>query len=606
MDRKGKYARVVPVHSLMGTREIPVVVWIMAILWMEGRSDMKKWSIICLLAVLGTVAACNREKKPQVSNAKTVTLKAGGAGTKTAISEVGGQFHLNWSAGDQLAVWETVPAIVDRIEQGNYDWGYESELYRSQPLASSAENAVFQLNLGERIAVENLGEIQYVAIYPASCAWDVSGGIWDYDADRVMIPVQLPTEQYPLANSFDPNADLLVSKPVVCNHSRPDELSFEFARVGTIAKIVVGSLPPGSRIIDGTFVPDFEAGYFFTYDPLKERIVASDGVAPIYFSYGDDGLPVGDDGKATIWLRTMSSVCKAFEFIITFRSDSGYHSRCRRVNLRPRGRTLEFKEGGLTTFSIDVAEPNVTNPAADKMDYRTNAAMDGVTVFWPVSTEEDFDGYECFLINESGVRRNFESRSTAGGIFEASIAGGLAPGTYTLFVRALAVEGKVSESDYEEMELKIGIPIKSMSLCYTLGYSNYSGDPDHHLELGHEGQDIEDLYWGILYHHRNLFWNSWKMKGVSSGNAWGLWSGSDNIRWSKMYLQQDSGDGTYSVYAADTFFTDGVPGTAVALPFTTNDDGEKVYDLGLHRHFLLCGDDDAAVYFNNFRFEYYK
>ena len=571
---------------------------------------MKMRNIICLLAVLGTVAACNKEKNPnegrtRVSNAKTVTLMAGGAGTKTAISEVGGQFHLNWSAGDQLAVWETVPAIMERIKQGYHDWGYESVLYRSQPLASGAENAVFQLDLEERIAVENLGPIQYVAIYPASCAWDVPGGIWDDDRDRVMIPVQFPTEQYPLATSFDPNADLLVSKPVVCNNSRPDELSFEFARVGTIAKIVVGKLPPGGRITDGTFMPDFEAGYFFTYDPVKERIVASDGVAGINFYY-EEGLPVGDDGKATIWLRLMSGVCKVFNFNISYKSEAGFQSRHRRVNLRARGRTLEFKEGGLTTFSIDVAEPDVTNPAADKMDYRTNAAMDGVTVFWPVSTEEDFAGYECFLTDESGIRRNFESNSTRDGIFEASIAGGLAPGAYTLFVRALAVEGKVSESDYEEKELKIGMPIQSMRLNYISGYSYSSGDPDHHLELGYEGHDIEDLYWGILYHHRNLFWDSRKIKGVSSSQAWGLWSGTDNTRWSKMYLSPDSGDGTYSVYAADTFFADGAPGTAAALPFTTNDDGEKVYDLGMHRHFLLCGDDDAAVYFNHIRFEYYK
>ncbi len=66
------------------------------------------------------------------------------------------------------------------------------------------------------------------------------------------------------------------------------------------------------------------------------------------------------------------------------------------------------------------------------------------------------------------------------------------------------------------------------------------------------------------------------------------------------------GDGQYAVYASDTFFQDGTPGDATALPYTLNADGEKVYDLGNHRYFLICGNNDSACHFNKIQLEYFK
>jgi hypothetical protein len=74
-----------------------------------------------------------------------------------------------------------------------------------------------------------------------------------------------------------------------------------------------------------------------------------------------------------------------------------------------------------------------------------------------------------------------------------------------------------------------------------------------------------------------------------------------------MYVEASSyGSGTYSVYASDTFFQDGLPGDATALSYTLNADGEKVYDLGNHRYFLICGDNDSAFHFNKITLEYFK
>ncbi|MBQ3659728.1 MAG: hypothetical protein II963_06200, partial [Bacteroidales bacterium] len=371
---------------------------------------MKKY-VFCLMAAASILAACNSENAlipqdettPQeaaVSNAKSVKVYAGGPGTKTTITEADGQFSLNWSAGDKIAVWEAVPYIVALQQDPEYN-GYVTEKYESQSLTASGAEAVFQLELGERPEAEGNGEIQYVAIYPASCAWNLAGDCWSYEKNRMIMHLEMPTDQNPSADSFDPAADILVSKAVICQNKRPDKLSFQFARVGTIVKMVIADLPPGAFITGGEIDLGFESGYYFSYDHELGRIAASDGTAGISFWYDAPGLKVGDDGKATVWLRSMSGVSDWLELSLDY-NYNGPNDAHRIVNLRARGRTLEFKEGGLTEFTIGVPKPDVQNPEEEDIDFFTNDAMDGVTVYWPVSDDEDFGGYECSMVGEDG------------------------------------------------------------------------------------------------------------------------------------------------------------------------------------------------------------
>ena len=571
----------------------------------EGHSDMKR-IVYCLLAIL-VAAACNSEQLVETlpSNAKNVTVYAGGPGTKTTITEADGQFSLNWNDGDQIAVWEAVPYIATLQQDPEYN-GYVTEKYESKPLAASGAEAVFQLELDERPDAEGNGEIQYVAIYPASCAWNIAGDCWDEWEDKMIIPLEMPTGQNPTADSFDPAADILVSKAVIRQNTRPDELSFQFARVGTIVKMVVADLPPGSHITSGSIDLGFDSGYYFSYDPEMERIVGDDATAGISFWYDGPGLEVGDDGKATVWLRSMSGVSDRLELYVYY-NYNGEEDAHRIVNLRSRGRTLEFKEGGLTEFTIGVPKPDVENPEEGDIDFFTNEAMNGVTIYWPVSDDEDFADYECSLVGEDG-RWHFPSSHTIdNGIYSVSFDSGITPGTYSFFVRTLAVAGKVSQPDCIEVELEIGQPLYR-NISYQTGYNSYY--PEYGLELDSTDGDDEDLYYGILFHHRNLFW-IWgspnHIEGQSHNQPWGIWNGTPSIRWSKMYVKAlNYGTGTYSVYASDTFFQDGVPGGATALPYTLSADGEKVYDLGNHRYFLISGDDSAAFHFDYIQLEYFK
>ena len=561
---------------------------------------MKK-SIFCLLAVIAAMTACNREgiENPE-SNAMTVKVNAGLAGgpkTKTAIVPgEGNQFSFTWIADDKLAVIEAVPHIAYLIESDpDNNYPYPAEVYYSDPLTANATEAVFSLDLPERDYLS--GDLHYVAIYPADCAIEVPGGGWVYEENKIYTTIDFPRYQKPLPDSFDPAADVLVSKEVVCT-SRPSELTFQFARVGTIVKMVLTGIPEGTVITGGSVQLGFEAGYYFEYDPTEERIRFSDGTDGIDFSY-EDGLVVGADRTATVWLRSMSGVSDFIDLYL-YTPDEDYH---RSISLRARGTTLEFKEGGLTTFSVRLGTPDVDNPDQEDIDYYTNEVMDGVTFTWPYSENPLLAGYECFLFDENGIRHEFDSACQDGSNFVATVNGGLPPGEYVLYVRALAVAGSESQHDYlEVMDILIGVP-KTLTINKVI--AQYSV-PEYGLEIpGHEDVDTEDSYYGVTFYHRNLDWSYQCIQGVGGRTkSWALWNKS-SVRLGSITVKTKSGSNSkYQLYSSDSIFTDGVPGSSSALVGTSNGEGGHTYDTGYQNYFLLTGTETLDI--SNIVVEYYK
>ncbi len=569
---------------------------------------MKK--ILFLLAALTVIAACDPdiETSEVESNARTVTVKAGKAGTKTSISQNGDTFSFTWTAGDKLAVIEAIPSIAQFNDANDDEYhGYATALYYSKPLAEDMSVATFKLNLEDRDYVS--GQLQYVATYPASCAIDVAGDCWDSEKGRPIVTIDFPRYQCPTATSFDPEADVLVSRIVTCQNVRPEELTFQFARVGTIIKLVLTGLPEGGLITYGSIELGIEAGYYMEYDPVDQKLIGQDGTDGITFSYGDTPLVVGADRSATIWLRSMSGVSDQIhlELYVTVNGEETYWTR--HVKLYLQGKTLEFKEGGLTTFSLKMGKPDVDNPDPDIIDYYTNDNLDGVTVFWPLPETPNLEGYECFLLDENGGRHNFDTQGPEAGLFKATINSGLAPGIYSLSVRALAVEGKESQNDYEDKDgLYIGIP-------YTMTISNSSSNnPGSDASLltlpGYNDADEEDFYRGVYFFARNLEWQSGYMRGkfFTNSKPWAFWN-KNAIRLTKLsIIPATGGDTKYQIYASNSIFSGGMPsdldtpltGTVYSGTYYTG----YTYQLNNASHFLIYGLQDLSI--SEIELEFYK
>lgn len=328
---------------------------------------MKRLStFFACLAMLTFAAACQHEIdiQPESSPFINMTVDAGTAGTRTAVTVDGSTYNVKWKAGDKIAVAEVInanynnpkgPTPVQRVE--------------SAALAADAAVASFNVTLANRTSDEENpyhDSFRYVGVYPASKLYSVQ---WTGDnraeweehwgntttPDHTILMVEISTYQVPTADSFDPAADLLVSDMVV-SATQPDNLSLHFARVGSIAKITLKGLPKGKTVKQGTFSfpQTWPGAYMMEYDPVLGKTgLFTKSSGEIYFQ--PDGVVVNDSGEAVIWLRTMSGNLSGW-FKFDVRVDNGAGGDVERyvklVDLDKLGRSISFVESKVTTFGV--------------------------------------------------------------------------------------------------------------------------------------------------------------------------------------------------------------------------------------------------------------
>ena len=551
-----------------------------------------------MLAALGILAACARETVPQVletseSNASTITVRAAMAGTRTVMTEDENGFSFKWKDGDQIAIIENCLALED-----SPCW-----TYASIPLSvndNDPEEGVFTVHLDDREDFDKSEGLSYTAVYPYDNGWTIPWGYRD-DYRQFFIGMMIPTRQYPSADCFDPDADILVSKPVY-RSNRPgdsEELTFQFARMGTIVKMVLNGLPPRSELRNGEVDFGFQGAFWLEYNPEEMVVTGNDGSETMFFSFqgrdGDEpGLTVSEDGRAVVWLRTISGVT---DYIDVRLNQSGMDNwaRHRHVSFRAKGQKLEFKEGGLTSFTINFATPLVENPDPETVQYLTNAAMNGVTVSWPAPDNEHLAGYEAFLMDEDDHSYPASVIEPTGDetCWKAVVSNGLAAGEYTFYLRALAVDPKGSQPEYLEKDISIGI----------LQDQTISGEsiPGWYTE----NQNYEITSGDVLFGYRNMSHGTGWSASPSATMPWAFWNktplhmGILRVTPSSSYMTTD-----FQVYASDDPFVDGLPpATDEQLLTYTEENGYKEFSLGGKKYFLMTG--QIGLWLNGIYMEYY-
>lgn len=559
---------------------------------------MKK-HVLYMLAALGIVAACSREMVPETvdprgTNATTIQVVAKMAGTRTTMEEGEESFSFKWKAGDRIALIEGCPAL-------SYD---ACDTYKSNRLTADAEEAVFTVNLGER---ENLpGRLSYTAMYPPYENDDREYPIGYYNENgQLYLGLEFPSTQHPSVNCFDPKADLLVSKAHYVS-SRPGnavQMTFEFARVGTIVKMVLTGLPAGAVIENGEVDFGREAGYYLEYYPAEMIVKGTDGTESIYFDYTHlpaGGLVVGQDGCAVVWLRCMSGVSKVLDIQLNGFTPGVASSwyKHRRVSFRALEgqKKLDFMEGGLTTFNVKFSNPDVENPDPKTIYYLTNPATNGLTVSWPASQDPDLERYEVFLMDEDDQRHYFNAPltlSSDGTRWEAVIGQGLSAGEYTLYLRAFAVTGKVSQPDFVEKPISIGslrfLPI-------------YGGDFPSYIVTTDENEEV--MYGDILLGFRNMMYGSGWSGSVYTLD-WALWNKAP-VHLEKIQVTPRSGyEDAFLMYASDEPFVDGLP-AATDVPLESSETlGQTLVFLPEGKSYFLMIGNNRSIWLNHVDLEYY-
>lgn len=335
---------------------------------------MKRLFVNAIAILLACATACQLEPATVETNAvRTMTVHAGSADTRTAVQVDGNEFHVNWTAGDRIAVAEIIEANFKLTEEPRPAAYQQAD---SDPLAADAATASFNVSLTDRTsAAENPSgdSFRYVGVYPAYSLYSVN---WTGDdrqeweehwgnntiEDHSTLFVNMPTNQSPRADSFDPEADLMVSEMIV-SATQPSELTMRFARVGTIAKITLKGLPAGMNVEYGTFTfpQTWPGAYVVEYDPVLQRIGKFNKPSGL-ISFNPQEVTVDGNGEAVIWLRTLSGTLDGwFKFDVTLTEGKGGKGGKgggeperyeKYVDLAALGRTISFPESGVTAFSV--------------------------------------------------------------------------------------------------------------------------------------------------------------------------------------------------------------------------------------------------------------
>lgn len=286
------------------------------------------------------------------------------AGTTTR-TEIGPDNKISWSdTGETLKVLEQVgDATFSALDNDDYT---------KDPTSGKASFSV-------ALPVKTGTSFHYATLHPKAAY--VTNSNTNLAAIKFIVPdIQLPT-----ATSFDPDADILVSKTIT-TEAQPTSLSLQFGRIIAIGKMRLTNLAvesdetisditftaPG-KVVTGRGKFNFETGRILT-DQWGYSGEGKDYVSMLY-----DGIAASAAFDAWFTCAPLS-IAADETFTVKVTTSRGTYTRSVTI---PASGGLNFTLGDLTTFSVNMATaefiPAVTDPSiftitfgshpASKVDY---------------------------------------------------------------------------------------------------------------------------------------------------------------------------------------------------------------------------------------------
>lgn len=298
--------------------------------------------MLIAVAAMG-FASCQNEGIEEVTRPQEVvmTITAEADETRTAIDET--NKTVKWSAGDQLKVIEN-SATYRTTTAINIDGDGKATFTVAFPANTSATS------------------FTYNAIFPATAVTEDDGD----KINNAKVKVTVKDQQMATATSFDPTADVLVSKHIE-TEAQPTELNMQFKRLVALGKMTLNNLP-SDAMIERVIITAAEGKGLAG----RNYVDATTGEVSQYCYYGKSNtLTISYDEP--ISTRDIYFTCNPFEMeageTFTVKAVCGTKSYTREVEI-PADRTLKFTEGDLSTFSVDMANATVeTNTAFAEGQY---------------------------------------------------------------------------------------------------------------------------------------------------------------------------------------------------------------------------------------------
>ena len=285
---------------------------------------MKLMTLVAVAAAGLTACQNNFEEITNEDIAKSVVVKfESEEATRTSVDTSGDEPLFSWNEAESFVALEQTDALAEATSV-NYK------------LADGKAHidAEFALNGGK-------DEYRYAVVYPAS------GYVAAESINSVTLA--LPAEQTMAEQSYDPNADLMVSLPVTTDAQPTETQLLRFTRLAAVAKMSISNLNigAGEQIERVEFTADGKA--------LAGEIVADlDDPHAFAVSKGVSTVSVAATTSDAVYFNVLPTTLEAGDtYSVAVVTDKKVYAKAGSI---PEGKSLVFEAGEVSRFNVNMTD----------------------------------------------------------------------------------------------------------------------------------------------------------------------------------------------------------------------------------------------------------
>jgi len=306
---------------------------------------MMKLLTVVAAAAMGLTACQNSFEEVTNEDIKSsVVINFISDEARTSVDTTGDTPLFSWSENEDFVVLEQTETLAEAtsVEYSKVD-------------EKAYIDATFNINPGK-------AEYKYVAVYPKA-AFDSATSLGE-------AVLTLPAEQNAAATSYDPNADLMVSMPVVTDAQPTEAQPLRFTRLAAIAKMTIKNLPEGEQVekviftadgknLAGSISANLEDPHAFSVKECVSTVSVATTSTDVYFTVLPETLVAGN---------TYSVVVLTNEHLFVKQGSIA------------EGKSLVFEAGMVTLFSVNLEGVEPSGKWVLVRDASTLEAGDVVTI----------------------------------------------------------------------------------------------------------------------------------------------------------------------------------------------------------------------------------
>lgn len=284
-------------------------------------------SAFALLGGVAMLASCAKEnvQAPTPEINMTITASQDDA-TKTVLGEGG---VVTWNAtGEKLAVL-----------QNN-----GTKFAKSASKEGVTEDGGATMKFGVSFTSETAESFTYYAIYP-------NEALQETPTMATETRIVINDTQKPTANSFGPNSDVLIAKPLVAS-VQPTEFSLQFARIVAVGKMEIANLSSTEKVKNITITAPGKELTGRCAVNLEDGSVTHYGMGVNNITLDYSTQTIAANGMTAYFTCWATDFAAGEKFTVTVETESKVFTKEVTV---PEGRTLAFHEGKASPFTVDFA-----------------------------------------------------------------------------------------------------------------------------------------------------------------------------------------------------------------------------------------------------------